>query len=93
MSLFNHTYRLFFLALLISNNLIFAQQKKDTIYINDNSVSTTGKFYAKDSIFNNLETKQTHLYGDAILDYDGIKITAAYILFDIDKKAYNRLIL
>lgn len=86
MSLFNYTYRLFFLALLISNNLIFAQQKKDTIYVNDKSVSTTGKFYAKDSIFNNLETKQTHLYGDAILDYDGIKITAAYILFDIDKK-------
>ncbi len=86
MSLFNHINRLFFLLLLISNSFIFSQIKKDTIYLTDKSVTTNGKFYAKDSIFNNLETKQTHLYGDASLEYEGIKITAAYILFDIDKK-------
>lgn len=86
MSLFNYSYRIFFLALLISNNIVFSQSKKDTTYINDKSVSSIGKLYAKDSIFNNIELKQTHLYGDASLDYEGIKIKAAYILFDIDKK-------
>ena len=86
MSLYKFSYILFFLALLISNKSIFAQQKKDTIYINDKNISSTGKFYAKDSIFNDLKTKQTHLFGDAILEYEGVKISAAYILFDIDKK-------
>jgi hypothetical protein len=72
--------------LLISNSFVFSQVKKDTIYLIDKNITTKGKFYAKDSIFNDLKTKQTHLFGDALLEYDGIKITASYILFDIDKK-------
>jgi hypothetical protein len=86
LSFLKFTYRLFFLALLISNFSLFAQQKKDTVYLIDKNIVSTGKFYAKDSIFNNLETKQTHLFGEAILEYDGIKISASYILFDLDKK-------
>ena len=86
MSLFNTAYRLIFVLLLISNSFVFSQVKKDTIYLIDKNITTKGKFYAKDSIFNDLKTKQTHLFGDALLEYDGIKITASYILFDIDKK-------
>jgi len=86
LSLFNTAYRLIFVLLLISNSFVFSQVKKDTIYLIDKNITTKGKFYAKDSIFNDLKTKQTHLFGDALLEYDGIKITASYILFDIDKK-------
>jgi hypothetical protein len=72
--------------LLISNSFVFSQEKKDTVYLIDKNITSKSKFYAKDSIFNDLKNKQTHLFGDALLEYDGIKITASYILFDIDKK-------
>jgi hypothetical protein len=80
------TYRLFFFTLLISNCTFFAQTKKDTLFLIDKNISSVGKFYAKDSIYNNLETKQTHLFGNAFIEYEGIKITASYIIFDLDKK-------
>ena len=65
---------------------IYTFGQKDTIYTIDKSINTIGKFYAKDSIFNDLKAKKTHLFGDAKLEYEDIKLSAAYIVFDMDKK-------
>lgn len=59
---------------------------KDTIYTIDDSFETTAKFSAKDSLFNDMSKKQLHLYGDAKLDYEDMKLTADYILVDFGKK-------
>ncbi len=81
-----YLYQLIFLTLLINFVSIFTFGQKDTIYTIDKSINTIGKFYAKDSIFNDLKAKKTHLFGDAKLEYEDIKLSAAYIVFDMDKK-------
>ena len=57
--------------------------QKDTIYTNDNSLQSIGKYSAKDSVFNDLKNRKVYLYGDAKLEYNDIKLTAEYIVFDI----------
>jgi hypothetical protein len=86
LSILKNIHRLFFLILLINSFTLFGQNKKDTLIIVEKNTGSNGKFFAKDSIYNDLTNKQTHLFGDAFLEYDGIKITANYILFDLNKK-------
>ncbi len=82
--------QLIFGALLIMfpNFLIYGQEKvqKDTIFTIDESFETTAKFSARDSLYNDFRKKQLHLYGDARVEYEEIKLTADYILVDFEKK-------
>ena len=53
------------------------------MYTSDLSIQNIGKYSAKDSIFNDLKNKKVYLYGEAKLDFNDVKITANYIVFDI----------
>lgn len=82
-------YQLIFGALLImSPNLkSYAQDKpkKDTIYTIDESFESIAKFSARDSLHNNFKKKQLELFGDAKLEYEGIMLSADYMLVDFNK--------
>jgi hypothetical protein len=64
-----------------------AQNKliRDTIVMNDESISETVFYSARDSIYSDLKNKQIHLYGNASLTNGEIKISAGYILVDLKK--------
>ena len=76
------------LLIMLPTKSIWAQitTQKDTIYVNDESFESLMKISAKDSIFNHLKNKQIELFGDATLDYMEIKLTANYMLIDLNKK-------
>jgi hypothetical protein len=70
------------------HSLVFAQNpaSKDTLITWDESFETTAKFSAKDSIFNDFEAKQIHLFGEANVNYESLNLSAAYILIDLNQK-------
>jgi hypothetical protein len=71
--------------LLINNTTTKLYAQKDTIYSFDNSITSKGIFKAKDSITNNIKDKIINLYGEASLEFEDTKLTAAFISFDIEK--------
>lgn len=75
------------LLIMCSGKLGYAQTKllKDTIYTVETSNGAIIKYSAKDSIYANLRQKKIHLYGEAKLDYDGVKLTSSYMLLDLEK--------
>ena len=60
-------------------------QKKDTIYTIDNSIENIIKASSKDSIRHDYKAKQLHLYGEAVIFYEEIILSADYILVDFNK--------
>lgn len=72
-----------------STNLLSSESAirthKDTIYSIDESFESQAKMRAKDSLFSDLKNKKIHLYGEAQLEYQAIKLEASYILVDLDK--------
>ncbi len=77
------TYHFFFFVLLINFSFLSIHAQIDTLYTIDNSLKNKASYFAKDSIFNDVKNKKIYLYGDARLDYDGMKITADFISFDL----------
>ena len=59
---------------------------KDTIVIDDNSITEKISYSASDSIFNDLKNRQVHLYGNAKITTSQINMTAGYILIDLNKR-------
>ncbi len=66
--------------------ICYTQELKDTLRIDDSSMDSPVLYQAKDSIYSNLKKKEIHLYGEAFVEAQGIKIEAGYILIDLDKK-------
>jgi hypothetical protein len=60
-------------------------QKKDTIYTVDKSIEDIIKASAKDSMVHDQKNKLLHLYGEANVFYEEIKLSADYILVDFNK--------
>ena len=58
---------------------------KDTLSLDDNSISEIIKYSAKDSIYNDIKGKKVHLYGAAKVEMGEIKLNAGYILIDLNK--------
>jgi hypothetical protein len=58
---------------------------KDTISLDDSSISEIIKYSAKDSIYNDIKSKKVHLYGTAKVEMGEIKLNAGYILIDLNK--------
>jgi hypothetical protein len=56
----------------------------DTISIIDSSISDIILYSSNDSIFNDLVGKKVHLYGNAKVEMGDIKLTAGYILIDLN---------
>ena len=75
----------FFVVLLINITTQNISAQKDTIYTIDSSISSKGVFKAKDSISNDLKNKIINLYGEASLEYEDTKLTAAFISFNLEK--------
>lgn len=58
---------------------------KDTIYTIDNSIEDIIKASAKDSIVHDHKDKKLHLFGEAVIFYEAIILSADYILVDFKK--------
>ena len=80
---FSFIHQIFFVSLLINFVSFHVYSQVDTVFTNDKSIETIGKYTARDSIFNDVKNKKIHLYGDAHLEYGEIKLSAHYILFDV----------
>ncbi len=81
---------LFCLLLCISGSFVYAQKEKDStqvrkIYINDSDFKSIITYSARDSIYSDLKKKQVHLYGEAKLNYEGVDMSAEYLLIDLNK--------
>lgn len=57
---------------------------KDTLTVNDSSLSEIILYTANDSIFNDLRDRKVHLYGNAKVEMGDIKLSAGYILIDLN---------
>lgn len=59
--------------------------RKRKIYINDTDFKSIITYSARDSIYSDLRKKQVHLYGEAKLNYEGVDMSAEYLLIDLNK--------
>ena len=57
---------------------------KDTISLNDSSITDIILYSSNDSIFNDIKERKVHLYGNAKVEMGDIKLTAGYILIDLN---------
>ena len=80
---FSFIHQIFFVTLLINFVSFSSYCQLDTVYTSDKSLQSIGKYTARDSIFNDLKSKKIHLYGDAHLTYEDVKLSAHYIVFDV----------
>lgn len=79
-------------------NVSYAQnsEQRDTLVIEKSDLDSPIFYSARDSIYTDLRKKQVHLYGDAKVDNGEIKMSAGYILIDLNKNevlasyAYDR---
>lgn len=58
---------------------------RDTLVLNDDSFEEIIYYSARDSIYTDLKNKQVHLYGDAKVENADVKMSAGYILIDLNK--------
>lgn len=70
------------LLIMLSISVSYGQ---DTLVLNDDSFEDIIYYSARDSIYNDLKKKQVHLYGDAKVNNGEIKMSAGYILIDLEK--------
>lgn len=79
-------------------NVSYAQvsEQRDTLVIEKSDLDAPIYYSARDSIYTDLRKKQVHLYGDAKVDNGEIKMSAGYIMIDLNKNevlakyAYDR---
>ena len=81
-------YRIIFATLLImqASLAVIGQTGvlKDTISIIDTSITEVILYSSTDSIHNDLKERKVHLYGNAKVEMGDIKLTAGYILIDLN---------
>ena len=81
-------YRFIFGTLLIMqvSFVVSAQSTnlKDTISLNDSSITDIILYSSNDSIFNDIKERKVHLYGNAKVEMGDIKLSAGYILIDLN---------
>lgn len=77
--------QLIFYSLLIMLNSFFGYSQKDTIYTTDHSIENIIKASAKDSMVHDQKGKILHLYGDAVIFYEEITLSADYLMVDFNK--------
>lgn len=85
-----HTiFRVFFCSLLIMcfYQIGYSQvvAPKDTIYKNDSSIESLIKASARDSMVQDQKNRLLHLYGEAVLFYEEIVLSADYLMVDFAK--------
>ncbi|WP_341901142.1 putative LPS assembly protein LptD [Fluviicola taffensis] len=86
----------FYLLICVSTSFAFGQKGKEDstnsdgyrkrkVYINDTDFKSIITYSARDSIYSDLKKKQVHLYGEAKLNYEGVDMSAEYLLIDLNK--------
>lgn len=67
--------------------VVYGQENRfrDTLVLNDDSFEEIIYYSARDSIFTDLKNKKVHLYGDAKVENADVKMSAGYILIDLNK--------
>lgn len=89
--IFSRAFRiLFYLLICVSGSFSLAQPLTDStpsrkIYINNTDFKSIITYSSRDSIYSDLRKKQVHLYGDAKLNYEGVDMSAEYLLIDLNK--------
>jgi hypothetical protein len=75
--------QLFFVLMLI---MFFAKKvtAQDTVVTIDKSIENIIRYNAKDSIFTDLKSRKIHLYGQATVEMEDTKMSAGYILVDLN---------
>lgn len=58
---------------------------KDTLVLNESAMDDQVRYTAKDSIYTDLKKKQVHLFNEAVVDNGTVKMTAGYIMIDLEK--------
>ncbi|MFY7943466.1 MAG: hypothetical protein ACOVNZ_02750, partial [Crocinitomicaceae bacterium] len=57
---------------------------QDTVVTIDKSIENIIRYNAKDSIFTDLKSRKIHLYGQATVEMEDTKMSAGYILVDLN---------
>jgi hypothetical protein len=60
-------------------------QTRDTLVLNDESMTEIIYYSSRDSIYTDLKGKKVHLYGDAKVNNGDVSMNAGYIMIDLDK--------
>ncbi|MGV3632620.1 MAG: putative LPS assembly protein LptD [Bacteroidota bacterium] len=63
----------------------FGYSQKDTVYTTDHSIENIIKATSKDSMIQDRKNNQLHLYGEAVIFYEDIVLSADYLLVDFSK--------
>lgn len=62
------------------------QKATDTFRVSKDAIDKTIAYTADDSTWFDLNTRKAYLYGNAVVDYDGMKLKAALIIVDFQKR-------
>ena len=63
----------------------FGYAQKDTVYTTDRSIESIIKATSRDSMLHDQKNKLLHLYGEAVIFYEDIVLSADYLLVDFNK--------
>ncbi len=63
----------------------WSQNKLDTLYLNDSTLTDKIIYSAQDSIFSDLKERKIHLFGKAQIVHQGIEMKAGYLMMDLEK--------
>ncbi len=63
----------------------FGYSQKDTVYTTDRSIENIIKATSRDSMIQDRKNNQLHLYGEAVIFYEDIVLSADYLLVDFNK--------
>ena len=75
------------MLIILINSQVIGQnlEIKDTIYINDESISEVIIYNSRDSLYTDLVNRKIYLWGNARVEMSGINMVAGYILIDLEK--------
>ena len=77
---------LLFLVFLHISWTSYSQDTIKRVTLNESDFESIITYSAKDSIYSDFKLQQVHLFGNAKLEAEGIRMNAGYLLIDLKKK-------
>lgn len=74
------------LGCIVSTTFSFGQEPVKKVTLNESDFESIITYSAKDSIYSDFKKQQVHLFGNAQLNAEGIKMNAGYLMIDMKKK-------
>ena len=75
---------MFFQFCYAQDSLNFSEKKR--IQYEENILDEPAKYSCKDSIYSDISQQLIQLFGDAVIEFEGIKLSASYLTIDLSKK-------